>query len=413
MVPHQSRDFSNVFSIVFLHFFIIAPRFFHCFSIVLLDIIFPSIPVSPVFFHSFSSNFTQSSHSLRYQFILPFHQFSSVLPWCYSISPSLPFYYLSVSNAYPYAPPTIPTVAPYKRFCSFLPWFISALLLHSGHTSKPHFFHCFSIVSRVLCAIMVPHRSLNFSIVFPPHQFPSFYFYFTWNHFPSVLLKFSILFPWPGVHLDPPKAPHLDPLHFRGREGGERGREGARESEQILTWTGGERGREGVEGGERGARGGRKVRRLLDRGARGGERGWKGARRGREAQLDSLVSNQPAPLEPLHSLASNQPAPLEQLHSLLWGREGARGGVQTRGFGGVQTRRRPFPIVLYAINLSFHFINFSSVLPWCYSISPSLPLYYPSVSNAYPYAPSTIPTVAPYKRFCSFLPWFSFRASTP
>ena len=80
-------------------------------------------------------------------------------------------------------------------FARFFHGFISVLLLHSGHTSKPHFFHCFSIVSRVLYAIMVPHRSLNFSIVFPPHQFPSFYFYFTWNHFPSVLLKFSILFP--------------------------------------------------------------------------------------------------------------------------------------------------------------------------------------------------------------------------
>ena len=30
--------------------------------------------------------------------------------------------------------------------------------------------------------------------------------------------------------------------------------------------------------------------------------------------------------------------------------------------------------IVYAINLSFHFINFSSVLPWCYSISP-----YPSI----------------------------------
>ena len=36
-----------------------------------------------------------------------------------------------------------------------------------------------------------------------------------------------------------------------------------------------------MEGGEKGARGGRKVRRLLDRGARGGEKG-KGARGGRE-----------------------------------------------------------------------------------------------------------------------------------
>ena len=65
------------------------------------------------------------------------------------------------------------------------------------------------------------------------------------------------------------------------------------------------------------------------------------------------------------------------------------------------------------INLSLHSINLSSVLPWCYWISPSLPLYYLSVSNAYPNAPPTISTVAPYKRFCPFLPWFYFRASTP
>ena len=38
------------------------------------------------------------------------------------------------------------------------------------------------------------------------------------------------------------------------------GREGARGSEEILTWVGGERGREWVGGGERGARGGQRVR---------------------------------------------------------------------------------------------------------------------------------------------------------
>ena len=69
-------------------------------------------------------------------------------------------------------------------FARFFHGFISVLLLHSGHTSKPQFFHCFSIVARVLYAIMVPHRSLNFSIVFPSHQFPSFYSYcFIWHHF--------------------------------------------------------------------------------------------------------------------------------------------------------------------------------------------------------------------------------------
>ena len=76
--------------------------------------------------------------------------------------------------------------------------FISVLLLHSGHTSKPQFDHCFSIVSRVLYAIKVPHRSLNFSIVFPSHQFPSLYFYFTWHHFrpasePQFFHCFSIV----------------------------------------------------------------------------------------------------------------------------------------------------------------------------------------------------------------------------
>ena len=89
--PTSEPQFFHCFPIVLLHFFIIVPRFFHCFSIangltskpqffhcfsiVLLDIIFPSIPVPQYFFHSFSLSFTQSSHSLRYQFILPLHQF--------------------------------------------------------------------------------------------------------------------------------------------------------------------------------------------------------------------------------------------------------------------------------------------------------------------------------------------------
>ena len=62
-------------------------------------------------------------------------------------------------------------------FARFFHGFISVLLLHSGHTSKLQFFHCFSIVSRVLYAIMVPHRSLNFtwhhftlSLFFPPFR---------------------------------------------------------------------------------------------------------------------------------------------------------------------------------------------------------------------------------------------------
>ena len=82
-------------------------------------------------------------------------------------------------------------------FARFFHGFLSVLLLHSGHTSKPPFFHCFSIVSRVLYAIMVPHRSLNFtwhhftlSPLFPPF-FPRVLI-----NFPSVLLKISIAFPF-------------------------------------------------------------------------------------------------------------------------------------------------------------------------------------------------------------------------
>ena len=198
-------------------------------------------------------------------------------------------------------------------FARFFHGLISVLLLHSGHKSKPQFFHCFSIVSRVLYAIMVPHRSLNFSIVFPSHQFPSFYSYFTWHHFWShiratILPLFFRCFT-PLLH----HSPSIFPLLFHGF-----------------------------------------TRHRF----------------------------------PLHS----------SLPSVF--------------FTVVPPVLLNRPIV-YAINLSFHFINFSSVLPWCYSISLSLPLYYLSVSNAYPNARPTIPTVAPYKWFCSFLPWFYFRASTP
>ena len=65
--------------------------------------------------------------------------------------------------------------------------------------------------------------------------------------------------------------------------------------------------------------------------------------------------------------------------------------------------------VLLDFSISSFFQCFAMVL-LDFSI---IPLCYPSASNAHPVAPSTIPTVAPHKRFCSFLPWFSFRASTP
>ena len=99
-------------------------------------------------------------------------------------------------------------------FARFFHGFISVLLLHSGHSSKPQFFHCFSIVSRVLYAIMVPHRSLNFSIVFPSHQFPSFYFYYLasfskrstqiFHWFPIVLCDIPSFFPLFFSSFSPP-----------------------------------------------------------------------------------------------------------------------------------------------------------------------------------------------------------------
>ena len=135
-------------------------------------------------------------------------------------------------------------------FARFLHGFFSVLLLHSGHTSKLQFFHCFSIVSRVLYAIMVPHRShFTLSLFFPPfllafesifqafysnfpllsHFFPLFYvkvppffhcFLIISHHFPllshffshcfmSYSLIFSIvfliIFPSIAICPDPPR----------------------------------------------------------------------------------------------------------------------------------------------------------------------------------------------------------------
>ena len=64
-------------------------------------------------------------------------------------------------------------------------------------------------------------------------------------------------------------------------------------------------------------------------------------------------------------------------------------------------------------NLSAVLIHFSMVLFNFAPVCSILQLCYRSVFNAYPNAPTTILTIAPYKRFCSFLPWFYFRASTP
>ena len=106
-----------------------------------------------------------------------------------------------VSNAYPNAPSTIPTVAPYKRFSSFLPCFFSVLLLHSGHTSKQQVFHCFSIVSRMLYAVNFTNNGPTSE---PQFYLASFYplpilstvsiaFQFFFHCFMSKSLLFSIV----------------------------------------------------------------------------------------------------------------------------------------------------------------------------------------------------------------------------
>ena len=216
-------------------------------------------------------------------------------------------------------------------FARFFHYFLSVLLLHSGHTSKLQFFHCFSIVSRVLYAIMVPHRSLKCSIVFPSYQFPSFYSYFTWRHFrPTsepqffhcvsiVLLHFFIIVPRFFHCFSIANGLTSKPHFFH--------------CFSIVL-------------------------------------------------LNIIFPSIPVSPVFFHNFSSNFTQSSHSLRDV-------------------------------SIHLSFQFIIFSSVLPWCYSISPSLPLCYLSVSNAYPNAPLTIPTVVRYNRFCSFLPWFYFRASTP
>ena len=113
------------------------------------------------------------------------------------VSPSLPFYYLSVSNAYPNAPSTIPTVAPYKRFCSFLPWFFFCASTpwwsHIETAIFPWLFHCFT---RALCD-NGPTSELQFYLAsFYPLPILSTVSPRVLINFPSVLLKFSIAFPF-------------------------------------------------------------------------------------------------------------------------------------------------------------------------------------------------------------------------
>ena len=97
----------------------------------------------------------------------------------------------------------LPQSLPLHRINGFARFFgfLSVLLLHSGHISKLRFFHCFSNVLRVLYAIMVPHRSLNFTwhhLILPsPHSFHRFSSRFTQfsKHSTQIFHCFPILFP--------------------------------------------------------------------------------------------------------------------------------------------------------------------------------------------------------------------------
>ena len=186
----------------------------------------------PIFSHCFTSyslifSWSHIGASILLGIILPspysFHVFPRV--FVRSIYPSISsiFQYFamvlldfsSVSNACPNAPSTIPTVAPYKQFCSFPPWIFSVLLLHSGHTSKLQFFHCFSIVSRVLYAIMVPHRSLNFTwhhLIILPSPYSFYRFSSRFNQFSKRSTQIFHCFPIFSIVLC--QSPSFFPLFF-------------------------------------------------------------------------------------------------------------------------------------------------------------------------------------------------------
>ena len=56
--------------------------------------------------------------------------------------------------------------------------FFPVLLLHNNYTSKPQFFHYFSILSRALYTIIIPYRYLKYFIIIPPIDVRYFTLYF-------------------------------------------------------------------------------------------------------------------------------------------------------------------------------------------------------------------------------------------
>ena len=159
MVPHRSLNFT------WHH--LTFPYSFHRFSsrinfpsvLLKFSIAFPFFPLFYIivshFFHCFSHHFPLLSHFFPIVLChIPsfFHCFSQHFP---SFSPPFPFFSHCFTS-------------------KGGPGFLSVRLLHSGHTSKRPFFHCFSNVSRVL---YVTWHHFTLSSVFPPLQsiFQAFY----------------------------------------------------------------------------------------------------------------------------------------------------------------------------------------------------------------------------------------------
>ena len=165
----------SIFQAIYSNF----PLLSHSFPIVLRHI--------PSFFHCLS-------HILCYQFILPFHQFSQ----CFAM---VLLDFSSVSNAYPNAPSTIPTVAPYKRFYS--------IVVTHRNCNFPLLFHCFTHALRD----NGPTSESQFYLAsFYPLPILSTVSPRVLINFPSVLLKFSIAFPFFSIVLC--QSPSFFPLFF-------------------------------------------------------------------------------------------------------------------------------------------------------------------------------------------------------
>ena len=145
------------------------------------------------FFNRFT-NFNASSLSI-------YHSISSIFPvFCHGVTRFLHHYPYVTSVCLTRTQMHFPQSLPVHRingFVRFFHGFISVFLLHSGHTSEPQFFLCFSIVSRALHE-KGPTSEPQFFHCFSIPSISIIYFYFTWHHFrptsePQFFQCFSIV----------------------------------------------------------------------------------------------------------------------------------------------------------------------------------------------------------------------------